>query len=248
MEKNLGALPKGIFMRVLIIEHDHVSPPGPVADRFAYHGFDVVRTLVVPEERFHDPNVEFEFPDPTEFDVVVPMGAPWGAWDDDTIGNWLGSEMDFIQRALDNDVPVFGICFGGQLLARTLGGSVARAPQPEIGWTAIHTDRPDLVSEGPWFEFHYDRWELPPVVTEVARNSRASQAFTYGRSLGVQFHPELTEDMLLGWYGNGGRALVEADNQDPDVLVAHTRAEQPKALDRVNELVDAFLRDVAKLI
>ncbi len=235
-------------MRVLIIEHDHVSPPGPVAERFAHHGFEVVRTLVVPADKFDTPNIDFEFPDPTDFDVVVPMGAPWGAWDDASIGNWLSGELEFIQQALDNDVAVFGICFGGQLLARVLGGSVTRAPKPEIGWTAIHSDRPDIVSDGPWFEFHYDRWTLPPVATEIARNSSASQAFTYERSLGVQFHPELTEDMLLGWYGNGGRALVAEDGQNPDALVAHTRAEQDKAFTRVNELVDAFLRDVAKLI
>jgi GMP synthase-like glutamine amidotransferase len=176
------------------------------------------------------------------------MGAPWGAWDDDRIGNWLAPELEFITKAIDQDVPIFGICFGGQLLARALGGSVAPGPKPEIGWTVVHTDRPDLVSTGPWFQFHYDRWQLPAAATEIARNSAASQAFTYRRNLGVQFHPELTTQMLSGWLNNGGRDLVIKDGQDPDVLLAHTAAEQADAKERTNQLVDAFLRDIAKLI
>jgi GMP synthase-like glutamine amidotransferase len=235
-------------MKALVIAHDHVSPPGPVAERFRYHGFEVDEFLVVPEADFAEPNVAREFPDLADYDVIVPMGAPWGAWDDDRIGNWLAPELEFITKAIDQDVPIFGICFGGQLLARALGGSVAPGPKPEIGWTVVHTDRPDLVSTGPWFQFHYDRWQVPAAATEIARNSAASQAFTYRRNLGVQFHPELTTQMLSGWLNNGGRDLVIKDGQDPDVLLAHTAAEQADAQERTNQLVDAFLRDVAKLI
>jgi GMP synthase-like glutamine amidotransferase len=235
-------------MKVLIITHDHVSPPGPVAERFRHHGFEVDEFLVVPEADFPEPNVVREFPNLADYDVIVPMGAPWGAWDDDRIGNWLAPELDFLTRAIAKDVPIFGICFGGQLLARALGGSVAPGPRPEIGWTVVHTDRPDLVSAGPWFQFHYDRWQLPGSALEVARNSAASQAFTHARNLGVQFHPELTTEMLSGWLNNGGRDLVIKDGQDPDVLLAHTAAEQSNAKERTNQLVDAFLRDIAKLI
>ena len=89
---------------------------------------------------------------------------------------------------------------------------------------------------------------MPGSALEVARNAAASQAFTNARNLGVQFHPELTADMLTGWLNNGGRELVIKDGQDPDVLLAHTAAEQTAAKERTNQLVDAFLRDVAKLI
>jgi GMP synthase-like glutamine amidotransferase len=219
-----------------------------VAERFRHHGFEVDEFLVVPEADFPEPNVVRLFPNLADFDVIVPMGAPWGAWDDDRIGNWLAPELEFLTKAIANDVAIFGICFGGQLLARALGGSVAPGPKPEIGWTVVHTDRPDLVSAGPWFQFHYDRWQLPGAALEVARNSAASQAFTNERNLGVQFHPELTFEMLSGWLNNGGRDLVIKDGQDPDVLLAHTAAEQSNAKERTNQLVDAFLRDIAKLI
>jgi len=233
-------------MRVLIMAHDHLSPPGPIAERFAQRGFEIVEQVVVPPERFDQPNVSFDFPEPTDFDAIVPMGAPWGAWDDETIGNWLQPEIDWLQRADRAQVPVLGICFGGQLLARVHGGSVARAPRPEIGWSTIWTSQPDLVGPGPWFQFHYDRWVVPPAAVEIARNSLASQAFVLRRNLAVQFHPELTADGLLGWIDNNGRALIEADGQDPDVLHAHMVAEEGAASERAHRLVDAFLDQVAR--
>lgn len=232
-------------MRVLIVQHDHVSPPGPVAERFVQRGFEVVELVVVPPERFTEPNVHFEFPDPAEYDALVPMGAPWGAWDDATIGNWLGPELEWLRRADAEGVPVLGICFGGQLLARVHGGSVARAPRPEIGWASIWTDRPDIVSAGPWFQFHYDRWTVPPGALEIARNSLASQAFILRRNLAVQFHPEITPSSLDGWMSNGGRDLIAADGQDPDVLLDHLHAEAAAVAERAHELVDAFLDHVA---
>ena len=233
-------------MRALILQHDHVSPPGPVAERFAHRGYEIVEQVIVGPEDYHSPNQTFDFPDPREFDVLVPMGAPWGAWDDETIGNWLLPEIAWLRAADEYGVPVFGICFGGQLLARVHGGVVARAPRPEIGWTSIWTQEPDLVGAGPWFHFHYDRWQVPPGAREVARNSLASQAFVLRRNLAVQFHPELTAAALQGWYETGGRELVEADGQDPDVLFQHTLAEGEDAARRTHRLVDAFLDQVAE--
>ena len=227
--------------RALFVQHDHVSPTGCVSERLRDHGFSVDEVLVVPETSFHEPNVHFEFPDLSDYDLVVPMGSPWGAWDDACIGNWLQPELAWVRDAVERDIPVLGICFGGQLIARSLGATVARAPKAEIGWVPIHTDDPVLVGPGPWFQFHYDRWSLPDRATEVARNAVASQAFTIGRSLAVQFHPELDAGILDGWLREGGIPQVVADGQDPDALLAHTRVEQSAARERTHALVDAFV-------
>ena len=234
-------------MRALFVQHDHVSPTGPVANRLRERGFEVDEILVVDQENFASPNVQFVFPDLADYDLIVPMGAPWGAWDDACIGNWLLPEIAWVREALDRDIPVLGICFGGQLMSRALGGTVSKAPKPEIGWTAIHTDDPELVAAGPWFQFHYDRWTVPEGATEIARNSVASQAFTIGRSLALQFHPELTASTLEGWLEEGGTPQVIADGQDPEALLAHTRAEEPIAVQRTIALVDAFIDQVARL-
>lgn len=232
-------------MRVLFMQHDHLSPPGPVGDAFTDRGYDVVESLVVDEAHYYEPNQPFTFPDPKKFDVLVPMGSPWGAWEDERIGQWLLPELQWLQEADSAGVPVLGLCFGGQILARAHGGSVQRAPDCEIGWTNIWTDDPTLVESGPWFEFHYDRWSLPPGAREVARTTRASQAFVLRRNLALQFHPEVTAEALAGWYVTDGRNLVAKDGQDPDVLLAFTQAEEQSAAQRARRLVNNFLDQVA---
>ena len=235
-------------MRVLFVQHDHVSPLGPVGERFAHHGFEVDTHLVVAEIDFTAPNIATAFPDAADYDVLVPLGAPWGAWDDDCIGNWLLPEIVWLRDAVDRGMPVLGICFGGQLVARAMGGSVAPAPRAEIGWTSIWSDQPSLVGAGPWFQFHYDRWVVPPGAVEVARTPAASQAFTIERTLAVQFHPELDAEGLQGWLDWGGASQVVEAGMDPEVMIGETVATAAIARDRTYALVDAFLTDVAQLI
>jgi GMP synthase-like glutamine amidotransferase len=235
-------------MKALFIQHDHVSPTGPVSERLRHHGFEIEERLVVSQDNFGKPNVSFEFPDFNDYDLIIPLGAPWGAWDDACIGNWLLPEIEWIGRAVESGKPVLGICFGGQLIARAMGGSVAPGAKGEIGWTYIHSAKPDLVSNGPWFQFHYDHWQVPPAALEIARNPVSSQAFTIKNSLAVQFHPELTASALKGWLDWGGDKKVIEDGQDPIVMMNQTVAEEAIARERTYELVDNFLTKVAKLI
>lgn len=232
-------------MKVLFIQQDHVSPTGPVGEAFVARGFDVVEMLVVPEHHFLQPSVTVEFPDPTGYDAVVPMGAPWSIYDHDTIGTWVHDEIEFLRRAHTGGVPVLGICFGGQALAAALGGAVIPADRPEVGWTAVRTDDADLVPAGPWFQWHGDRWVLPEGLSAFARTDVAEQAFTTGRSLGVQFHPELTPSMLEGWLANGGESHAIALGIDPDQLRHQTASEAEAAAARARALVSAFLDRVA---
>jgi GMP synthase-like glutamine amidotransferase len=232
-------------MRVLVVQHDHCSPPGPVAERFYDRGYDVVLHTVVEEAAFHAPNVATGFPDFTDFDAVLAMGAPWSAYDHRLIGRWVLPEIDRLRAADAAGVPVLGICFGGQLLAAAHGGSVARSPRPELGWTEVQSDDDSLVPSGLWFQWHYDRWALPQGAREVARNAAASQAFVLRRNLAVQFHPELTSSMLTGWFGIGGRAEAAAFGRDPDELVARTRELEATARPRSHALVDGFIDRVA---
>lgn len=238
-------------VKALFLEHDHMSPPGPLAERLEERGYVVHRQVVVPADRYTAPDVTFDYPDPDEFDLVIPMGAPWGAWDDVTIGTWLHDELAWLRDLHVRRVPILGVCFGGQALARALGGAVARAPRPEIGFTHVMSDDPDLVAPGPWFQFHYDRWRLPPGASEIARTPLASQAFRLGRSLGVQFHPEVTPAVLEAWCADeafvqgGTRRAVEADGQDFDTLIAQVAAEERASIARAHRLIDAFLDRVA---
>lgn len=229
-------------MRALVIEHDAMSPIGPVGDRLVQHGFEVTELVVVPAERHQNPDVEIGFPDPSESDLVVVMGAPWSVDDVAAIGPWITDELAMLRKAHTTGVPVLGICFGGQALAAALGGGVERAPRPEIGWVEIETDEPALVGPGPWFQYHFDRWVMPPGGIEIARDEVGPQAFRIGRSLGVQFHPELTVRELESWLANGAEKDMRRLGLEPAAVLDRTRALAPAAERRAHAFVDAFLR------
>lgn len=234
-------------MRALFIEHDHCSPTGAVGDRLARRGYDITEFLVVPADRFGDPGVRVSFPDPASFDVIVPMGAIWSAYDHQLIGSWLAPELDLLRAAWKLRIPVLGICFGGQLLATALGGSVAAAGQPEIGWHQVQTTDPELIEPGPWFEWHYDRWTRPAAARSLARTGVAPQAFVAGNSLAVQFHPEVTLPVLRLWLDNGGDADLARAGIDIAGLLAQTGRLEAAAVARAGRLVDRFLDRVATI-
>src|SRR3954471_432841 len=215
-------------MQLLVIQHDHASPLGPVAERFAARGYEPTLHLVVLRERFHDPGVVTQFPDFEDFDAVVLMGAPWSAYDE-MIASWVVPEKECIRRADEAGVPILGICFGGQLLADTFGGAVVHSHRPEIGWSEGTRDDDDIVPSGRWFQWHYDRWEVPTGAREVARNETASQAFVLRQHLAVQFHPELTASQLAGWLGNGGATKAHAAGIHAEQLLEATRLTEDEA-------------------
>lgn len=236
----------GANKRVIFIEHDHVSEGGPVWEQFVRRGYEIVRFPIVNEANFNQPNVAVEWPDLFSFDVVVVMGSPWGVWEDERIGNWLLPELELMGRVHEAGIPILGICFGGQLMARVLGGSVARGPSAEVGWFEIESDDTSLIEPGPWFQYHWDRWQLPPQAKEIARTALASQAFTCGRTLALQFHPEIDPHVLDIWLEmEGGRAEVEGEGLVVETLRQQTREQEPRSNQRAYALVDRFLDEVA---
>jgi GMP synthase-like glutamine amidotransferase len=228
-------------VRALLIQHDHICTPGFVGERLLDRGFELVVHQVVREDRFLSPNVEIEFPDPTDFDAIIPMGAPWSVYDHEAIGTWVPAELTMLRDAHQHEVPVLGICFGGQMLAAAHGGSVARSAAPEIGWVDVDSDDESLVPSGTWFQWHYDQWQLPIHAQEVARNANSSQAFVLGRNLAVQFHPEMTSEILTSWIATGGAAEVDQFGMELETLVRQTAESDVSNRERAHRLVDQFL-------
>ena len=233
-------------MRSLFIEHDHISLGGPIWRSLEKHGYEIERFLIVPEANYDSPNITTTFPNFNEYDLLVPMGAPYGAYEDDRIGNWLLPELEKLKQAHNDGIPILGICFGGQLMARALGGSVAKAPKAEVGWIEIESDDKTLIPTGPWFAYHWDRWMTPKGATEIAKTDIANQAFVMGRTLALQFHPEVDPEVLEAWLAmEGGCAEVEAEGVDVEQLRSQTKSIQPASDKRTYDLVDTFLRRVA---
>jgi GMP synthase (glutamine-hydrolysing) len=179
-------------------------------------------------------------PPPDRFDLLVVMGSDEAA-DDDTVP-WLAAELALLRAALDAAVPVLGICFGGQLLARALGGTVGRAPHGERGFVALGSADPAVLPAGEWMEFHDDAFTLPPGATPLAATAAGLQAFRAGPHLGVQFHPEITPEVFAAWRAAWSPATTAAERArlDLDALVAEVAARAPAAAAACHALVARF--------
>jgi GMP synthase-like glutamine amidotransferase len=130
-----------------------------------------------------------------------------------------------------------------------VGGSVERAPIPEIGWLSVASDTsagPGLIDAGPWLAWHFDRFTVPASVPVVARTALASQAFVSGRTLGLQFHPEVTDAVLETWLGSGGDDQLTEFGIDPQALIEQSRTLADGAAARAHGLVRRFVFDVAR--
>ncbi|GAB3223425.1 type 1 glutamine amidotransferase [Mycolicibacterium hippocampi] len=227
--------------KVLFLRNEHMATEALLGEAFSDHGFDVEAFEVVPAERAHDPVGDVVFPDPAGYDVIVPLGATWAVYDEALRDSWVGTEMALMRDAAEAGTALLGVCFGGQLLAQAFGGTVARSPRPEIGWYDVATDRPDLVPEGPWFQWHFDRWTLPLGATELARTADSSQAFVLGRTMALQFHPEVDVDLLKVWLAADRDGDVVANGSTHDELLSRTAELADDAAARIRLLVHGFL-------
>lgn len=182
--------------------------------------------------------------DPRDYELIVSLGSEYAAYDD-TIP-WLALELRLLAAAAAANVPVLGICFGSQLLARALGGEAMRAARAEIGWVAIDTREPALVDAGPWMQWHYDTFTVPPGASVLAESPVGPQAFTIGSSFGVQFHPEVTPEIVASWVDAGRNQLARA-GLDADRVLAETRELSSENRGRAWQLLDAFMDRVARV-
>ena len=193
--------------KVLFIYNEHLATEGLLGDAFTECGYRHRRhSRWCPPSGSNDPAGDVTFPDPTDYDVIVPLGARWPVYDDALRQTWVGAEMQMVRDAADAGVPTLGVCFGGQLLAQAFGGSVARSATPEIGWYDVDERRREPGS----------RRAVVPVALRPAGRCRreppkspaprtASQAFVLGRALALQFHPEVDHDLLEVWLGRRPR-------------------------------------------
>ncbi|MGQ4510785.1 glutamine amidotransferase-related protein [Streptomyces sp. DW26H14] len=187
--------------RALVVQHGPDGGPGRWADWLAQGGLE----LDVVAAYSGTP-----LPSALDHRALIVLGGGYLP-DDDTRAPWLAPTRALVREALDRDVPVFGICLGGQMLAQVAGGTVRGAHgEPEFGSTPLTlraeaADDPlfaGLPAHPTAIENHVDRITgLPPGAQWLARSEHCPyQAFRVGaRAWGVQFHPEATADRIRHW-------------------------------------------------
>lgn len=225
----------GDRVRALILQHEEPTPPGFLAEWLDMQRADVDIVRIDLEERI---------PDAREYDMIASLGSEFAAFDDTK--PFIPREAQLLRQATDADVPVLGLCFGGQLLARVLGGRSFRSDRSEIGWLPVRTRDADLVAEGPWFQWHFDTFTLPPGARLIADSDVGPQAYVHGRSLGLQFHPEVTPEIMDSWV-RAYRHELDGDGVDPDRLLEETIRIAPEVRRRSDRLFRAFFERIARL-
>jgi GMP synthase-like glutamine amidotransferase len=203
----------------------------------------------------------FSPPDPAEISLIVVLGGPLSANDDYPA---LQHERAYLKKAMDQGIPVLGVCLGAQLMARSLGGAV----QPTGGYQ-FGLRRISVTAEGdgdPVFgkiavplvpTLHGDCFTIPPGAVKLAEGfmlcrdgsyRRINMAFRHGTSYGFQFEPQLTLEELRVWDRElGDDCKLMGDRFDPGEEAARNLREfarfAPFHEAQMREMLLAFLRN-----
>lgn len=192
--------------RILAVLHQEHSSTGRVGRLLREAGY----SLDIRRPRFGDPLP----PTMDAHDGAIVFGGPMSCNDDEA---WLRREIDWIGVPLRAGKPYLGICLGAQMLARHLGHRVAPHPQGrvEVGFYPIRaTEHGRQAWPGLFptkvYQWHQEGFDVPAGATLLAEGDDfAAQAFRYGRSaFGLQFHPEVTYQMMCRWTTAGSERMA----------------------------------------
>ena len=176
-------------LRVHVLQHAESTPPGSVLDwlKAKGHAATVVRLF----NGDSLPNVD-------ETDWLILLGGSMNVDQTDEFP-FLVEEKRLIHAALEKKITCLGLCLGGQLLAQSLGATIKKNSEWEVGWHTVHFGNGSTPeSRLTVFQWHQDTFDLPAGATRVATNRMSeNQGFAFGEGVvGLQFHPEATEDWV----------------------------------------------------
>jgi len=144
----------------------------------------------------------------SQIEAVIILGGPMNVYEERRYP-FLKEEDRFIKKALEEKIPILGICLGAQLLAKACGARITKNAKKEIGWCEIELTKQgaaDPFFQGieksfETFEWHEDTFEVPRGGELLAKSETCkNQAFRFGENAyGLQFHPEVTGVMIDEW-------------------------------------------------
>jgi GMP synthase-like glutamine amidotransferase len=183
-------------MNVLAFRHVPFEHLGLINSSLQIHGI---------AWRYADVFADATIPDWESVDALIFMGGPMSANDNLP---FIREELHIIERAISASKPVLGICLGAQLIAKALGTRVYRNHVKEIGWAPVRwrpearqdrlfhgLDKPEVV-----FHWHGETFDLPAGASWLASSEAcAHQAFRAGSAYGLQFHLEVSPQMIASW-------------------------------------------------
>jgi GMP synthase (glutamine-hydrolysing) len=224
--------------RILVLQHVAHESLGTLNPLLKQAGFRI-RYVNFGRDPGAEPRLE-------GYEGLIVLGGPMNVDQIDRHPH-LRTEVELVERALDRDIPVLGICLGAQLIARALGASVGPAGQKEIGWYDVSLREPGredaLLSNFDQteriFQWHGDTFDIPRGAEHLASSELCpNQAFRYGDKVyGLQFHLEVDPGMIDRWLdlpANREEMEASAGIADPEEI----RRESAQHIERIRGLAD----------
>ena len=206
---------------VAVLRHGHSIPAGYLGDVLADAGLPVLDVPLYSGA---------ELPDLDDVSAVVILGGKMGAYEEGTYP-FLAAEKELVREAARREMPLLGVCLGGQLAADALGGRAFLAPAPEVEVLTVSLTaegEADPVArhlDGPALVWHQDTWETPEGAIELARTGNYPAAFRMGSVLGIQPHPEASPEIVKAWAAESPEWLDDR-GFDADALITATEEQR----------------------
>jgi len=130
---------------------------------------------------------------------------------------WVKEALELTQKALENNTPILGICFGSQLVAKCLGQEIYKIPTPEYGWFEVSKNLHV-------FHWHNEGYKLPKGASALFDDDTSlhCNAYTYKNVIAVQFHFEVTSPQINCWIDESQDLDIDKDKilSDTDKYLA----------------------------
>ena len=194
-------------------------------------------------------------PRPHEVAGLAMLGGAMSVNDDLP---WIPRVTSLIRAGVAAGIPVLGHCLGGQLMSKALGGKVGRNPVKEIGWGEIEVADNPVAREwlGPdlgsfeSFHWHGETFSIPEGAVRIMGNRNCeNQGFVVGKSLGMQCHVEMTEELVASWLKSGADEIRESSSspgvQKPEEIEKGLQARLAAMHEVANRLYDRWTKGLS---
>ncbi|AUI72138.1 type 1 glutamine amidotransferase [Companilactobacillus alimentarius] len=174
-------------MRINVLQHTPNEGPGMIQDWSQKHGHEMY--IYHPYQFGYLSTAE-------ETDLLVILGGPMSPNDN---LSWIKQERDLIKELLNQNKPLFGVCFGAQQITKALGYEVSKAPAKEVGFAPVYRRDAKFLNipeELNVLHWHEEMFEIPADAQLLFSSDRVeNQGFILNhRVVGLQFHLEPKRD------------------------------------------------------
>jgi GMP synthase-like glutamine amidotransferase len=235
------------MMHFLALQHLDIEPPALIADVLLAAG----HTLATVHLDQGD-----ELPGSTgHIDGAIIMGGPQSANDMQT--NYIREELIWLEQAIDDGLPMLGICLGAQMMAKAAGAGIFTSPVRELGWCPVHRTTSSetdplftLMQDGLMvFQWHGETFSMTDTMTLTATHPDVpAQAFRLGRGqYGLQFHVEVKECIIEDWIRAGDSERHRLGSSGIDKLRSQTPEHLQTMQKFCRQMTQAWLKEIQSL-